>query len=124
MKRTNLTRFLGGLLCLLLAFSSQLSYAQDAGETPPKVLNLTEVYKGMKYPKAAYEAKIEGKVFVKILVDQRGKYVKHEFLGNPHELLSQAVEDQLDQVKFSAGEKDGQKVSAWVTLPILFKIPE
>ncbi len=110
-------------LLVFMAFSLCFS-AQAQTEIPPKVVNLTEVYQGIKYPKGAVDEKIEGKVFLKVLVDQEGNYAKHEFGGKSDSRLQNAVADQIDKMQFEAGTKDGKAVNTWITIPINFKLPE
>ncbi len=106
---------------------------QDPGTQPPGIhefvlverepapTNLDDVKRMIGYPAAAYEAQIDGKVIVRILIDEKGNYLKHSVLKDPHPLLTQAVVAQVPKIKFSPAIKDGHPVKLWVTLPFDFK---
>ena len=106
------------LLCSLV-FAVQ---AQDKVDTPPKPVNMTTVYQAIGYPKAAAEAEKEGKVLVKILIGKDGKYVKHEYLGKPESVFTEAIDEHIADIEFTAAQKDGKAVKYWVTLPFMFKL--
>ncbi|MFK7925479.1 MAG: energy transducer TonB [Bacteroidia bacterium] len=106
------------LLCSL-AFAVQ---AQDKVDTAPEPINMTTVYQAIGYPKAAIEANKEAKVMVKILIGKDGKYVKHEYLGNPETVFTEAIDEHIADVEFTAAQKDGKAVKYWVTLPFMFKL--
>lgn len=107
------------LLLCSLAFAVQ---AQDKVDTPPKPVNMTTVYQAIGYPKAAAEANKEGKVMVKILIGKDGKYVKHEYLGKPETVFTEAIDEHIADIEFTAAQKDGKAVKYWVTLPFMFKL--
>lgn len=52
------------------------------------VLNYEEVKKQIGYPEIAKEINLEGKVVIRILVDEKGKYVKSIVLKDPHPILT------------------------------------
>ncbi|RMG20524.1 MAG: energy transducer TonB [Bacteroidetes bacterium] len=121
------------LACMLLACQSGPS--ETAGEAPspadvtalsppdqqPRPLNLKDIYQELGYPQAAYEAGIEGKVVVKVLIDEQGQYVQHELLEEGHALLATEVAKHLPKLQFEAAQKDGKPVQAWVSIPFVFK---
>ncbi|MCB9233854.1 MAG: M56 family metallopeptidase [Bacteroidia bacterium] len=89
----------------------------------PQPLNLSEVVTSNGYPEAAKKAEIEGKVILRVKVDQEGNYAEHEVLKDPHPFLTKHVESYVNQLKFSPGLKDGKAVTTWVTIPFQFKLP-
>ncbi|MEL7532699.1 MAG: energy transducer TonB [Bacteroidota bacterium] len=104
-----------------LAFSLQ---AQDKVDTPPKPVNMASVYQAIGYPKAAAKANKEAKVLVKILIGKDGKYVKHEYLGNPESVFTDAIDAHIADIEFTAAQKEGKAVKYWVTLPFMFKLKQ
>lgn len=49
----------------------------------------------IKYPKYAWDNKIEGKVIVKFIVDKNGEIAQKQILSSPDDSLSQSVIDML-----------------------------
>jgi TonB family protein len=106
---------------------------QDPGTQPPSIhefvlverepapINLDEVKRMIGYPAAAREAQIEGKVIVRILIDEQGNYLQNSVLIDPHPLLTKAVVAYVPKIKFSPAIQDGHPVKFWITLPFDFK---
>jgi periplasmic protein TonB len=88
----------------------------------PKAVNMEAFKKSVGYPDLAYQAGMEGKVVLKVLVDKRGNYEKHIVLQDPHELLTKAVISKVSQLKFTPGIQAGRPVKVWVTIPVNFEI--
>lgn len=91
-------------------------------EKEPAPVNLDDIKKLIGYPPMAKEAEIEGRVMVRILVDENGNYMKHVVLKNPHPLLTGAVEKQLKSLKFTPGIQGGRPIKLWVTIPFKFEL--
>ncbi|WP_339901417.1 energy transducer TonB [uncultured Cyclobacterium sp.] len=88
----------------------------------PKPLNLGEIYQAIGYPSKAKEAGIEGSVVVRILVGQNGEYLKHKIVTNAHPLLSNSVDLEVKNLRFTPAMKAGQPVKVWINLPFKFKL--
>ncbi|MEM6803725.1 MAG: M56 family metallopeptidase [Bacteroidota bacterium] len=88
----------------------------------PEAINLNEIKKTIGYPQIARDAGIDGQVLARIEVNQYGEYVTHEILKSDHAILKNAVEAHLSKLKFEVPIKDGEAVSAKVTLPFNFKL--
>lgn len=120
-----------GLLFLTLA--TPALFAQEAFEDEPdptafvvlekdpQCLNCEEIRKRIGYPPLAKEAGIQGKVIVRLLIDQNGQYRRHIVLRSPHKLLTEAVERELPSLEFSPGIQAERPVSVWVTLAFDFR---
>jgi TonB family protein len=88
----------------------------------PNPLNLDQVKMSIGYPTIAKENDIQGKVLVKVLVDEKGKVACALLLRNPNPILSNAVLAKMDNLKFAPGGWEGQPTMCWVTLPFEFKL--
>lgn len=76
----------------------------------------------VKYPEAAKENNIEGKVYIAFLVDVKGNIKNPEVVRSAHKLLDiEAMRVIKSMPKWNPGKKDGKNVAAKVTLPIAFK---
>lgn len=91
-------------------------------EVMPAVLNMQQVANTIGYPAEAKTNKIEGKVFVKVLVDTDGNVIDHQLIKDPHKLLSDAVLAHVDELKFTPAQDKGKPTKAWVMIPFQFKL--
>ncbi|MEL6676428.1 MAG: energy transducer TonB [Bacteroidota bacterium] len=89
----------------------------------PLPLNYAKVRSHITYPEAAAAAGVQGVVYLRILVDQHGQYVRHLVMTEVHPLLVCAVEQEVAHLKFKPGQKGTQPVAAWITLPFAFRMP-
>lgn len=94
----------------------------EADEVEPVPLNMEEVYSMIGYPPAAKKKNIQGKVVLQVQIDERGNYLKHRVLKNPHPLLTEAVVAQIDHLRFSPAIMDHKPIKVWVTIPFDFKL--
>ncbi|EPR71571.1 energy transducer TonB [Cyclobacterium qasimii] len=88
----------------------------------PKPVNFEAIMIAIGYPSKAKDARIEGKVIVRILVGKDGEYMQHSIISNAHPILSDAVASQVKNLQFTPALKEGQAVKFWVTLPFNFKL--
>lgn len=93
-----------------------------APEVMPAVLNMQQVANAIGYPAEAKTYKIEGKVFVKVLVDTKGNVIEHQLIKDPHKLLSDAVLEHVNELKFTPAQDKGKPAKAWVMIPFQFKL--
>ncbi|HEX2898305.1 MAG TPA: energy transducer TonB [Bacteroidia bacterium] len=85
-------------------------------EREPVPLSLDSVKQLIRRPQAC----VEGKVIVRLMIDENGKYVKHLVLKTPQPMCTEAVEPVLHHLRFTPALMDGQAVKCWVTIPFKF----
>ncbi len=85
-------------------------------EREPVPLNLDSVKQLIRHPQAC----IEGKVIVRLLMDENGKYMKHIILKTAHPMCTEAVEPVLHLIRFTPALIEGKAVKSWVTIPFKF----
>lgn len=128
------------LLILALAISTQIQAEESkeyftfevkadtaevltmADEMPEIVGGLKEVYKHIKYPRAATMNNVEGRVFVRFIVDESGNVKKPEILKDIGAGCGEAAIEGIKKVKFTPAKNGGKPVSVYYTLPVTFKI--
>lgn len=103
---------------LLLSFS--LSFAQEKQPFPKG--GLEAIMQNVNYPEEAKKAGIEGKVFIKAVIDNEGNVVSTEILKSDNDELNKAAVNAVKATKFIPAEKDGKTVKSEVTIPIMFKL--
>jgi TonB family protein len=79
--------------------------------------------KVIRYPDEARERNIEGRVMVKIVINEDGSVSHPVILKSPHESLSEEVMRVIGLMPaWAPGMKDGKPVKVYFTLPITFKL--
>jgi TonB family protein len=76
------------------------------------------------YPEEALKAKIEGSVWLKVLVDSHGDVVK-AIIAKDSEKDAGFEESALENAKlrkYEPAEKDGKPVAAWIAYKVAFKL--
>lgn len=89
---------------------------------PEPVGGIEEMIKNVSYPQTAKDAGIEGKVFVKAIIDEKGNVLETSILKSVNADCDKAAMDAIKQTKFTPGIKDNKPVKAEVTIPIMFKL--
>ncbi len=133
-------KYYGMILILALAVATQVQ-AEEAKEylileakadtaevlsmadvMPEIVGGLKELYKHIKYPRAASMNNVEGRVFVRFIVDESGNVKNPEVLKDIGAGCGEAAIEGIKKVKFKPATNGGLPVSVYYTLPITFKI--
>lgn len=89
---------------------------------PEPVGGLEQTIKNVIYPQSAKEAGIEGKVFVKVIIDERGNVIESKVTKSVDKDCDKAAVDAIMKTKFTPAMKDNKPVKTEVTIPILFKL--
>lgn len=77
----------------------------------------------IKYPPEAAKNNIEGRVIVQFIIDKTGQVGEVKVVRPiSEELDAEAVRVVKNLPKFEPGRQDGEAVSVWYTLPIVFKL--
>jgi len=74
------------------------------------------------YPGEAKEKGIEGKVFLRVKINEKGEVDSIAIIKGAHELLDQAAIEAVKKTKFTPGEQRGKKVKVEISVPIMFKL--
>jgi protein TonB len=90
-------------------------------EKAPECVNLGQVRGSMRYPEIAREAGIEGRVTVKVLVNESGSVSKVGAISGP-DAFHDEVRDKAMDLQFTPGLQNGKPVKVWVTVPFNFKL--
>mgnify|MGYP001588657043 CR=1 FL=1 len=88
-----------------------------AVEVQPAVIKRVEP----AYPDLARKAGVEGKVFVKVLVDKEGKVKKASIMTGP-EIFHEATLAAAKQWVFKPAIQRDKPIAVWVALPFQFKL--
>jgi protein TonB len=91
-------------------------------EQQPAPVNLDDIKKKLDYPAMCKEAGIQGKVFIRILVNKEGIPEKHIVQKTPHPLLAEECLKHLYNLRFKPGIQAGKPIKVWVSIPFDFKL--
>jgi protein TonB len=93
---------------------------------PPQLTTLAyDVYPAPRYPRLSIRAGDEGRVLLRVLVDEHG-YPQEVLIerGSGHRELDRAAREQvLKAWRFHPAQREGRTVAAWALVPIDFTLP-
>lgn len=123
-----------GVMLLFFAAGVTAITSHSAGATEITTSDVAPTYKGnlmadlvkeLKYPKSAYEDKIEGKTVVKVKIDKDGNQADTQIAkssGNS-DLDDEAVRAVKTLKNWNPGTVGEKAVATWVQIPVKFKLP-
>ncbi len=91
-------------------------------EMPEPVGGVKTVQKNVTYPDLARRAGIQGRVFVKTFIDEKGNVVKTEIIKGIGGGCDEAAQTAVEKAKFVPGKQRGVPVKTQVVMPILFQL--
>ncbi|MEL6132702.1 MAG: energy transducer TonB [Bacteroidota bacterium] len=100
-----------------------LVYSSQSVDTPPETVNYEMVTEHMGYPDVAKKSGIEGRVVLRVLVNEKGEYVHHSVETDDHPLLRIPCELFIPYLKFQPAKLNGKNVKCWVSVPFEFVLP-
>lgn len=106
------------------ANDTPLTLAQQMPEYPGgKDSLMYDILSKVVYPKACADSSIQGKVYIRFVVNRDGSASDFEVIKTPHPLLGDAAVQAARSIKkFSPGMQDGKPARVWVSVPVMFKI--
>lgn len=91
-------------------------------EMPEPIGGIEGIQKRIEYPEIARRAGVQGRVFVKAFVDEKGDVWKTELIKGIGAGCDEAALEAVKLTKFKPGKQRGKAVKVQVSIPILFKI--
>lgn len=110
--------------------ATENSGAFECPESSPQfpggdVAMIDYIYDNLKYPKAAYDGNVQGRVVVQFLVDKTGYIDSIKVVRSKDPYLdAEAVRIVKSFPKFTPGKINLTPVNQWMTLPIKFSISD
>jgi TonB family protein len=100
----------------------QKCYSINPEKMPSIIGGMKSVYKKLIYPELAKTEKIEGKVTVKVYVDENGNIDATKILKGLGYGCDETAEKAIRTSKFSPAKQDGKNVKAQVNIFVQFKL--
>lgn len=104
------------------AFDPANTFFVAVEHMPSPIGGVAGIQKRITYPEIARKAGIQGRVFVKAFIDEKGNVVKTEIIRGIGGGCDVAAQNAVKQTKFEPGRQRGKAVKVQVSIPILFKI--
>lgn len=76
----------------------------------------------VSYPELAKSARLQGTVYLKVLIDKDGKAKKAVVFKSDAEVFNEAAIQSALKSTYSSAMNDGKPVATWMVLPISFKL--
>ena len=116
-------------LVFLVTAMTALAVGQDQKDStarvepiPMPIHGMSDLMKRVVYPEMAVKGNIQGTVYVKASVDEKGNVVAAKVLKGAHPLLDSAAVKAVRETPFSPGIHEGKPVKSEVTVPIKFSL--
>ncbi len=95
----------------------------------PVLTNGTEVQRNFSYPKVCKHEGIEGKVVLKLYIEQDGKVSRHKVVSSTHPSFEAEVIAHLGAMKFAPAQSQWSNgssttIASWVVVPFEFSLEE
>jgi len=87
-------------------------------------MDIQKFIKNFKYPEEARKQGIQGTVMLRVLVGPDGKTSTIEVVSTDNEQLNESAIATMKNTTFTPGKNLGKNVSAWVTVPVKFKLQD
>lgn len=116
------TMFFSFLFVLFIFGLNTFAQEEKLDKYPEPVGGIEAMIKNVVYPVSAKDAGIEGKVFVKVIIDEEGNVTETSILKSVNADCDKAAMDAIKKTKFTPGIKDNKPVKAEVVIPVMFKL--
>lgn len=97
-------------------------YAVSVEKMPQIIGGIQALAKNIVYPEEAKKYGIEGRVFIRAFVDEKGNVVKAEVMKGVGFGCDTAALSAVQKLHFIPGEQKGKPVKTQVTIPVTFKL--
>jgi len=99
-------------------------FAEQMPEFPGGVETLKKfIARNLQYPPQAQEDNLQGRVYVRFLINAEGKVEQAKVLNSVHPLLDNEALRLIESLPdWKPGTQNGRKVAVWYTIPVSFVI--
>ena len=117
-------RILMLLVLPLTLFSSNLNAQekQNLDKQPEPIGGIKAIAKNVVYPEKARQVKMQGKVMLKVEINEKGEVEKVYVERGVDKMLDEAAIKAVKATKFTPGEMNGKKVKAELVIPVKFEL--
>jgi periplasmic protein TonB len=116
------TMFLSLLFFTLLFGLNIFAQEEKPDVMPEPIGGIEAIMKNVVYPESAKEEGVQGKVIVKLIVDEKGNVSSTEVVQSVNKELDNAAVDAIKKTKFTPAMKDSKPVKCEIAIPVMFKL--
>jgi protein TonB len=102
--------------------SEEPQYFVAVEDMPEPIGGIQAIQSKIIYPEIAKRAGVEGKVYVKAYVDEKGNVTKVEVQKGIGAGCDEAAMKAVKETKFKPGKQRGKPVKVQVSIPVVFKL--
>jgi len=89
---------------------------------PELIGGIEKLQESIKYPEMAKKAGIEGRVYVKFIINERGRVIDPVVIRGIGAGCDEVALEAVSKARFKPGMQRGRPVKVWYTIPIVFKL--
>ena len=89
---------------------------------PPKPRKGFEVEKFLDYPELAREMQQEGTVFIRALINKKGRVIETSISRGVIDILDEAAEAAVKKSIWTPAKQNTKRVVVWISIPVKFKL--
>jgi TonB family protein len=97
-------------------------FLENAEIMPEIIGGIQALTKNIVYPESAKEKGIEGKVLIKVYIDEQGNVFDTEIIKSLEKSCDEAAINAVKKLKFTPAKVNGKNVKVVVIIPISFKL--
>jgi TonB family protein len=86
------------------------------------VPDMKQLYKVLKYPEMARQARIEGRVIVSVYIAEDGSPAAVKILDSENSMLDEAATDAVKSINYKPARQNDKNVGCWISIPIQFRL--
>lgn len=116
------TMFLSILFFTLLFGLNTFAQEEKPDVMPEPIGGIEAIMKNVVYPESAKEEGIQGKVIVKLIVDEKGNVSSTEVVQSVNKELDKAAVTAIKKTKFNPAMKGNKPVKCEIAIPVQFKL--
>ncbi|MCI4669390.1 MAG: energy transducer TonB [Bacteroidia bacterium] len=113
----NFVSFEEEYICELTPDASFMGYSFDQ---EPIAINIEDVKEQVQFPFRRKSNIPKGTLVVRILIDKRGNYKKHQILKPLHPICVRSVEKHVHLIRFTPAIQGGRPIETWIIVPFHF----
>lgn len=91
---------------------------------PQLIGGITKLQKSVVYPDIARKAGIQGRVYVKFIINEQGNVIDPNVIRGIGGGCDEAALEAIKTAHFQPGMQRGRPVKVWYTIPIVFKLQD
>ena len=90
----------------------------------PQPLNLYAVANLIGYPAQAYNLGLEGILPVRVLINDKGKVISHEYVTKEAKYFKEAIDPHIKKLRFKSAKYGDRAMKSWITIHFEFKLTD